>query len=301
VRLTAEHAEGQIVVTVTDDGGGIDPEQIRQAAVRRGMLSEEEAARLSDDEAITQIFRPGLSTAEEVTDVSGRGVGLDIVRTNIGRIGGSVTVESEVGWGTTFRVMLPLTLATVQTMLVNLGEDVYAIPLVSIIESLYLTDIKVSSIKGNPAIQWRGNVLPLLDLSRFFGRGSAAPLLSNMLARDCQIPASCDEIGALDGDLTVPLERVAGGGFASSRTQEKSKTAIVVVTWGKLQVGLVVNRILGKQEIVAKPLGSIIGNAPGLSGCTILGDGRIALIVDVPSLINATMQARTQTTREESS
>jgi len=300
VRLTAEHREGQIMITVTDDGEGIDPEQIRRAAVQRGMLSEEEAARLSDDEAVTQIFRPGLSTAEQVTDVSGRGVGLDIVRTNIGRIGGSVTVESEVGWGTTFRVMLPLTLATVQTMLVNLAEDVYAIPLTSIIESLYLTDIKVNSIKGNPAIRWRGNVLPLLDLCQFFGRGSAAPLLSNMLARDRQIPASYDETGASDGVPAIPLERVAGGGFSSGPKQEKSKTAIVVVVWGKLQIGLIVNRILGKQEIVAKPLGSVIGNAPGLSGCTILGNGDIALIVDVPGLINATMQTRTQTRREES-
>jgi len=183
---------------------------------------------------------------------------LDIVRTNSGRIGGAVAVESEIGWGTTFRVTLPLTLATMQTMLVNLGNDVYAIPLTSIIESIYLSDVAVSSIKGVPAMQWRGGVLPLLDLSEFFGRGVAT----------------------------------------SPSPGRASKSAIVVVAWGKVQVGLIVNRIIGKQEVVAKPLGAIIGNVPGLSGCTILGDGHIALMVEVPSLINTTIQTRAQRARQ---
>jgi two-component system chemotaxis sensor kinase CheA len=260
LRLAAEHVEGQIVITVTDDGQGIDPDHIRRAAVRRGMLSEEEASQMGDDEATTLIFRPGLSTAQEITDVSGRGVGLDVVRTNISRIGGSVAVESEFGYGTTFRLTLPLTLATVQTMLVNLGEDVYAIPLTSIIESLYLSDVDVGSVKGNPAIQWRDGVLPLLDLSDYFGRGVA----------------------------TSPLPGEDGS----------TKSAVVVVAWGKIQAGLMVNRIISKQEVVAKPLGAIIGNVPGLSGCTILGDGSIALIVDVPGLINDTMQTRAQRARQ---
>jgi two-component system chemotaxis sensor kinase CheA len=253
VQLTAEHAEGQIIITVEDDGQGIDPERIRRSAVTRGLLSEQDAARLSNNEAITLIFESGLSTATEVTGVSGRGVGLDVVRTNISRIGGSVAVESETGHGTAFRVTLPLTLAIVQTMLVALGKDTYAIPLTSIVESLYLSDVVIHGLKGNPAIQWRGGVLPLLDLCRFF------------------------DLGTMTND---------------------TRPAIVVVAWGKLQAGLIVNSIIGKQEIVVKPLGSIIGNVPGLSGCTILGNGRIALIVDVSGLINAVLQARAQQTRE---
>jgi two-component system chemotaxis sensor kinase CheA len=255
VRLAAAHVEGQIVITVQDDGRGIDPHRTRQAAVRRGLISEDEAAHLSDDEAITLIFRPGLSTAEQVTGVSGRGVGLDVVRTNINRIGGSVVVENELGRGATFRLTLPLTLAILPTMLVALGDDVYAVPLTSVVESLYLSDVTVSSIKGHPAIHWRDQVLPLLNLRQFFSRAPRAT-----------------------GD---------------------ARPAVVAVAWGKLQVGLVVDRIIGKQEIVVKPLGSLIGNVPGLSGCTILGNGRIALIVDVSSLINAAMQARTQAPAQE--
>jgi two-component system chemotaxis sensor kinase CheA len=255
VRLAAAHVEGQIAITVQDDGRGIDPHRTRQAAVRHGLISEDEAAHLSDDEAITLIFRPGLSTAEQVTGVSGRGVGLDVVRTNINRIGGSVVVENELGRGATFRLTLPLTLAILPTMLVVVGDDVYAVPLTSIVESLYLSDVTVSSIKGYPAIHWRNQVLPLLNLRQFFGRAPRAT-----------------------GD---------------------AHPAVVAVTWGKLQVGLVVDKIIGKQEIVVKPLGSLIGNVPGLSGCTILGNGRIALIVDVSSLINAAMQARTQAPAQE--
>jgi two-component system chemotaxis sensor kinase CheA len=255
IRLTAEHAEGQIVITVQDDGPGIHPGRIRRAAVSRGLLSEEEAAHLTDDEAIALIFRPGLSTSEQVSDVSGRGVGLDVVRANVGRLGGSVLVESEMGQGTVFRVTLPLTLAIVQTMLVALRDDVYAIPLTGVVESLYLSDVTVHGVKGHPAIRWRDQVLPLLDLGQLFAKLKA------------QGPKPDSQVG---------------------------KSAIVVVSWGRLQAGLVVNRIIGKQEIVVKPLGALIGTVPGLSGCTILGDGRIALIVDVPGLINAVTQARAQ-------
>jgi len=256
VRLAAAHIEGQIVITVQDDGQGIDPHRTRQAAVLHGLISEDEAAHLSDDEAITLIFRPGLSTTEQVTDVSGRGVGLDVVRTNINRIGGSIVVENELGRGATFRLTLPLTLAILPTMLVALGDDVYAIPLTSIVESLYLADVTVSSIKGHAAIHWRDQVLLLLNLRQFFGR------------------APCS-------------------------TGNDARPAVVAVTWGKLNVGLVVDKIIGKQEIVVKPLGSLIGNVPGLSGCTILGNGRIALIVDVSGIINAAMQARMQAPAQE--
>ncbi len=251
--LAAAHEEGHIVITVKDDGRGIDPERIRRSAVKRGLMSEEEAAQLEDNAAINYIFQPNLSTAEEVTDVSGRGVGLDVVRTNVKQLSGSVLVESEIGVGTTFRVTLPLTLAILQAMMVSLGDDVYAIPLTSIVESLYLANARVSSVKGKPVITWRNQVLPIVRLRQFFAH-----------ARMTADPP------------------------------DDTKQAVVTVAWGKLKAGLVVDHLLGKQEIVIKSLGSFIGNVPGLSGCTILGDGRIALIVDIPGLIGTCLQAQRQ-------
>ncbi|MDY7080035.1 MAG: chemotaxis protein CheA [Chloroflexota bacterium] len=247
VWLTAAHEEGHIVITVKDDGQGIDPERIRRSAKSCGMLSEEEAAQLDDEAATNLIFQPNFSTAEQVTDVSGRGVGLDVVRTNIKKLSGSVVVESKVGRGTTFRVTLPLTLAIVQAMMVTLGNDVYAIPLTSIIESLYLSSVRTSSVRGRPVITWRNQVLPVVNLRRFFAHHQ------------------------------LPSESTNG-----------KEQAVVAVAWGKLKAGLIVDKLIGKQEIVVKSLGSFIGNVTGLSGCTILGDGRIALIIDIPGLISAT-------------
>src|SRR6185503_2893891 len=140
VDLRAVAAEGQIVITVADDGRGIDPVQIRRAAVGRGLLSPEEVVQLSDDEAIELIFRPNLSTVAQVTEMSGRGVGMDVVRTNIERLSGSVVVMSEPGHGTTFRLTLPLTLALVRTMLVTVQGNLYAIPVTSINGALYLAE-----------------------------------------------------------------------------------------------------------------------------------------------------------------
>jgi two-component system chemotaxis sensor kinase CheA len=249
VRLTAEHREGHIIISVQDDGRGIDPAQVRRTAIERGLLSEDEAAQLDDDRAAALIFQPNLSTAEQVTGTSGRGVGLDVVQTNVKQLGGTVMVESEAGRGATFRITLPLTLAILQTMLVALGEDVYAIPLTSIIESLYLADVTVSSMQRKPIIQWREQVLPLLHLRQVFTHPRLAPAPANSAGQ-----------------------------------------AIVTVAWGKLRVGLIVDKLISQQEIVVKSFSPILGNIPGLSGCTILGDGNIALIVDIPSLINAAAQ-----------
>ncbi len=254
VMLTATHEEGHIVITVKDDGAGIDPEKVKAAAVRRGLITKDEAAQLDDEEAVDLIFRPNLSTAEKVTDISGRGVGMDVVRANIERLSGSVIVTSKVGVGTTFRITLPLTLAIVQTMLVSMHNIAYAIPLSTIIESLYYADVSVTSVKGSQVIHWRDSVLPLIDLREFF------------------IHPRMNGAHKTDGD----------------------KTAIVTVAWGKQRAGLVVDKILGKQDIVVKSLNPIMGELPGISGGTILGDGSIALIIDIPGLIGAAMQARRQ-------
>ncbi|MEW5961132.1 MAG: chemotaxis protein CheA, partial [Chloroflexota bacterium] len=254
IRLAAAHEEGHIVITVEDDGQGIDPERVRQAALKRGIITPEEANQLSRDEAIDLIFRPNLSTAEKVTEISGRGVGMDVVRANIERLSGSVVVDSKIGQGTTFRITLPLTLAIVQAMLVSLGDSVYAIPLTGIIESLYLADVRVNTVKGSPTILWRNSVLPLIDLPPYFN---------------------------------ISVSNHNGHNRAHNR-----KKAIVTVAWGKQRVGLVVEEILGKQDIVVKSLNPIMGELPSLSGAAILGDGRVALIIDIPGLINTALQAR---------
>ncbi len=251
--LSAAPLEGQIAITVRDDGRGIDPERVRRVAVERDLLSEEEMEHLNEDETINLLFRPDMSTAEQVTEVSGRGVGLDIVRTNIERLSGSVTVENNPGSGTSFHITLPLTLAIVQTMLVCVRDTHYAIPLAGIVDSLYLTENTVNTVKGRPTIQWRDMVLPLLDLRDFF----------------------------------MPAER-----YGVPPKQEKP--AVVTVMWGKLRAGLVVDKIIGQQEVVVKSLSPIIGRVPGLSGGAILGDGRVALIVDIPSLVDTALQARRQ-------
>jgi two-component system chemotaxis sensor kinase CheA len=251
IHISAEALEGQIIITISDDGRGIDPQQVSQAAVDRGLLSPEEAAQLSEDEAIELIFRPNLSTAPKVTELSGRGVGMDIVRTNIERLSGSVTITSQLGQGTTFHLTLPLTLALIQTMLVEVRGNLYAVPVTAINGAIYLAEAQVNSVKGKSALDWQGTIIPLLDLREFFNH----PRL----------------------------------GVETSATL---KPTVVLVTWGKLQAGLLVDKIIGQQEIVIKALSPLLGHLPGLSGATILGDGRIALIVDIPGVINSTLQSR---------
>ncbi len=265
VRLSAAHEKGHIVITVEDDGQGINPDGVRQAAVDRGLFSEEELSRMDDDQAVDLIFTPTLSTAKQVTEVSGRGVGLDVVRTNVEKLNGSVTVEHEVGKGTRFKLTLPLTLAIMQAMLVGLGKDVYAIPLTGIVDSLYLDETIMHTVRGNPTIRWRDSVLPLLHLREFM---------------------RLDVAGRTDGRTANPCNARSHSGPSNS-----TPPAVVTVGWGKLRLGLVVDRIIGKQEIVVKSFSPIVGRVPALSGCTILGDGRIALIMDVSSLINTAMQA----------
>jgi two-component system, chemotaxis family, sensor kinase CheA len=256
VRLTAAHEEGHIVLTVSDDGRGIDPQRIRKSAARRGLLTEEEVSQMDDDQVMDLIFRPNLSTTERVTELSGRGVGLDVVRTNVERLSGSVIVESDLGRGSMFQITLPLTLAIVDTMLVALNHSVYALPLATIIESLYLSGAQISTVRTKPTIQWRDTVLPLLDLREYFAR--------------------------------------PGANGKSNGADQGHKPAIVTVGWGRHRVGLIVDGIIGKQGIVVKSLSSIVGEVPGILGCAILGDGRVALIADIPGLISAAFHTRRQ-------
>ena len=241
ITLTARHEESRIIITVEDDGRGIDVERVKAGAVKKNLINEDEAAKLSPEEAIDLIFLPGLSTAEKVSDVSGRGVGMDIVRTNVERLSGSVTVETWPGRGSRFQIALPLTLAIIQSLLVDVGRGTFAIPLAAVMETLRIPPGDIHTVRGKPVIKVRDHILPLVLLSQAFGS-------------------------------------------ANIKANSATHRYVVAVKWGKLEVGLMVDTLLGNQELVIKSLGALVGETPGVSGAAILGDGRVALIVDVPSL-----------------
>lgn len=258
ILLTARHEESRIILTVEDDGRGIDVERVKASAVQKGLLTEAEAAALSHDEAIHLIFRPGLSTAKVVTDVSGRGVGMDIVRANIERLNGTITVETWPGQGTQFQITLPLTLAIIPTLLVRIGESTFAIPLPAVMETLRVPLADIQTVKGKQVIQLRQRVLPLVRLSQVLG-------------------FQMTDNGHLSSVFRPPSS-------VSTSGNGQRYEYVVAVRWGRLEMGLLVDALVGEQELVIKPLGRLIGETPGISGAAILGDGRVALIVDVPGL-----------------
>lgn len=240
ITMTARYEQGRIVLTVEDDGRGIDPVKIRRAAVSKGLISEDEANSMSDEQAVDLIFLPGLSTASKVSDISGRGVGMDIVHTNIQRVNGTIAVETKQGKGSVFTIVLPLTLAIVPTLLVNVGKGVFAIPLVMVTETRHISKKEIKSIGGKPVTILRGQVLPLVHLSEVFN-------------------------------------------FGQTQTHKGLYYAVVVHS-GKHKVGLMVDSLNGQEEVVVKSLGTIVGDLQGISSAAILGDGKVALIVDVPGL-----------------
>ena len=258
VSVRASHEGGLVSIEISDDGKGIDPRALRAAAVKRGLMGAAEAERLSDREALDLIFRPGFSTAPQVTAISGRGVGMDVVRTHVDRAGGQVELESVVGKGTTIRLKMPLTLAIIPALLVRAGGQRFAIPQVSLLELVYLDEAQartaIEHVRSAPVLRLRGELLPLVRL---------------------------DRVLRLDG--ARPAEGVS----------------IVVVAVGGRRCGLVVEQIHDTEEIVVKPLHGGLRRLACYSGATVLGDGGVALILDVPGLagmsgIDLTVQARPQ-------
>jgi len=241
--LRAFHQAGKVNITITDDGRGIDADKLKQKAVAKGLLTPEQARTMSDREALGLIFRPGFSMAEKVTDVSGRGVGMDVVKTNIERVGGSVLIETEIGVGTTVHVKLPLTLAIIPSLIVHSAGNRYAIPQSSISELVRVkrseVAAKIQRMKNAEVLRLRGTLLPLVRLDAVLG--------------------------------LVPSE--AGKPQVIARN-------IVVAETGHLRFGLVVDGLHDSEEIVVKPLGRHMRNCPYLAGATILGDGQAALILD---------------------
>lgn len=245
VRLSAYHQENHIYIEVADDGRGIDIEKLKKKAVERGIIQEDEAERMSDREAAELIFTPGISTATDVSTVSGRGVGMDVVKRNVERVNGSITVETARGRGTRIIIKLPLTLAILQALMVEIVGHVFAVPLSNVTEVIRIYPSDVHRARGWEMVEVRGEMVPLLN------------------------PA------AIWGDTW----RVKATGDAG--------VSVVVLNSGSSPIGVKVDRLLGEQEIVIKTMGPIIGNVPGISGASILGDGRVALIVDPAGLSKA--------------
>ncbi|MGE5554064.1 MAG: chemotaxis protein CheA [Betaproteobacteria bacterium] len=244
VRITARHEGNQVVVEVSDDGMGVDPAKVKAKAIEKGLITAEEAAQMSDHEAYSLLFRSGFSTAEKVTDISGRGVGLDVVTTKIQSLNGTVELQSKPGMGSRFIIKLPLTLAIIQALLVQLGQrEVYALPLENIEEIIKVAQNALKPIQHAEYLLFRGQVIPVIRLGTLFATPDA---------------------GGGEGELDV-----------------------VVVKSGGRRLGLVVDHLLGQQEIVIKSLDSLFSDVRGFAGATILGDGKVALILDVLSLLRS--------------
>ena len=240
VHLDAAHRGGNIAVEVSDDGGGLDKERILAKARSRGLIGANDT--LSDAEIYELIFLPGFSTAEKTTDVSGRGVGMDVVRRNVKSLGGKIEVNSEAGRGSRFTITLPLTLAIVDGQSVAVGSETYIVPLISIVESMQLKNGNVSRLSGKGEVfSFRGDYLPIIRLHELFG---IAP-----------------------------------------RTHELHEGLVVVAEGDGCRAGLFVDDLLGQQQVVIKSLETNYGHIEGISGATILGDGSVSLILDVPGLI----------------
>jgi len=238
VRLSAQQEGDYVSIEVQDDGAGIDPEKLRAKAREKGLIDPEAAARLSSEECLHLVFLPGFSTKQQVTDISGRGVGMDVVQSRIRELSGQIQIQSELGRGSRFLIRVPLTLAILPTLLVQAGEDVYALPLARVLEVLHAPRTSLGWFDGRAVLDRRSHTLPLVDLRQWLDvTPAASPLLT-----------------------------------------------IVVLQAGEARFGLVVDQVRGREEVVIKPLPKALRGLRGYAGATLIGDGRMALILDVDGL-----------------
>jgi two-component system chemotaxis sensor kinase CheA len=239
IRLQAYQDGNSVIIEVSDDGKGIDVDKIREKALSKGQITKEESMTMSNPEILDLLFKPSFSTAEKITDLSGRGVGLDVVKSKITALGGNVEVKTELGKGSSFIVRLPLTLAIIQALMVMIGEEKYAIPLNTIqnIEDVRKEDIKL--VQNQEVIVLRDQVIPLVRLRSL-----------------------------LDIEET-----------------EKDHMMVVIVRKGEKQIGFIIDSLIGQQEIVIKPLGKYLSHITMIAGATILGNGEVALILDINTLM----------------
>jgi two-component system chemotaxis sensor kinase CheA len=240
LRLKAYHESNHIVVSVEDDGRGMLAERIRESAIAKGLLDNQEAHALSEQECFQLVFMPGFSTSSEVTETSGRGIGLDVVKKIVTSLSGMIEIRSTPGVGTRFIIKLPLTLAIIQALMVEVSGETFAVPLSGVLESLKISVSEIHEVAAGEMISLRDRLLPIFRLDRWFG-------LQNSIAKESEY--------------------------------------VVVVGSGEKRGGLVVDRLIGQQEVVIKALDDYLGELPGVAGGTVLGDGRISLILDIASLM----------------
>lgn len=240
VGLIARHEGNNVVIMVTDDGKGIDADVIRRKAVEKGLFSQDEVEKMDDADAVRIIFLPGFSTAEKISDISGRGVGMDVVRSKIESLSGHVDVETHVNEGSVFKIKLPLTLAIIQAMLVQVQEEMYAIPLGSIDSTINIQPTDIKTVQNREVIVLRGEIIPIIRM---------------------------------EDTLFVP------------HVKDSDELFVVVVHAGESKAGIVVDKLIGQQEIVIKTLGNLFMGLKMFSGATVLGDGRVALILDVATML----------------
>lgn len=243
VLLTAEQEGDHILLTICDDGNGMDPEVLRRKAVEKGLMDKDAADRLSRSECFDLIFAPGFSTKTEVSDVSGRGVGMDVVKTKISQLNGSVVIDSNPGKGSRIEIKVPLTLAIMPTLMIVVADQTFALPLANVNEIFNLDLSRTHVVDGQQVVTVRDKALPLFHLRRWLS---------------------------------------AGG---SSQADNATEANVVIVSVGAQRVGFVVDTLIGQEEVVIKPLGRMLHGTPGMAGATITGDGRIAVILDVPGLL----------------
>lgn len=243
ILLRAYQKGSEIIIEVEDDGAGIDTDVIVEKAIERGIVTPDEARQMEEKDRLNLIFQPGFSTSEQVTDISGRGVGMDVVRSVVEALDGQVYLESELDVGTRFTISLPLTLAITQALMVVINDEVYAIPLGSISETLLISPDEIMQVRGQEVILLRENTIPLVEASR---------------------------------QLNLPVEY--------GRYRENEEIPVVIIKSAERQIGLIVDELLNQQEIVIKSLGKYLVNIKNISGATIVGDGDVALILDVRNI-----------------
>lgn len=242
VRLIARHEGNNVIIMVEDDGKGINAEVIKRKAVEKGLITQDEADKMEDNEAVRLVFLPGFSTAEVVTDVSGRGVGMDVVKNKIESLGGLIDVETKLDEGSKFKIRLPLTLAIIQALLVKVQQEIYAIPLGSIDSTINIVPDDIKTIQNKEVILLRGQIIPIIRLADI---------------------------------LNVP----------ESPDGKSEELFVVVVHMGDQKAGIIVDNLIGQQEIVIKTLGKLLAGIKVIAGATILGNGQVALILDVGTLM----------------
>ncbi len=257
ITLKAYNEGNQIVIQIDDDGKGLDPNMLKDKAIEKGLITEKEADNMSEKEAFLLIMRPGFSTAAAVTNVSGRGVGMDVVKTNIDKVNGIIDVESKIGEGTSMKLKIPLTLAIIQALLVGVQEEYYAIPLASVLETVRISKEEIYTVEGRSVMRLRDDVLSLVHI----------------------------------GDI-----------FEVERILDATEHAYVVVLGlGATKLGLIVDTLVGQEEIVIKSLGDYLKGIEGIAGATIRGDGGVTLIVDVVALMDIAKNVKATSMTESSS